>query len=194
MNRSFDPTPGERLGLIVAFLTAVLLVALGLFFILQKGAPISAPGKQTASAANPQYAPVVAKSQTSSMPHSAVAIVDPKKGASAHRCLVNGTVTYSDSPCPGGKLVDVTPSTEGFLAQRTLQAVRKSSPEPAVADISAAPTAANEQQRRAARCVWILAEIDRIDAQARHPLSASMQDWLRETRRKLVDERYELKC
>jgi hypothetical protein len=188
MNRSTDPTRGERLGLIVAFFGAVVVVAAGLFSILQKGAPITAPSKQ-AFTENLKPAPVI-----NEPPPSVGEIIDSKKATTAYRCLVNGTVTYSDSACPGGKSVDVTPAAEGYLAQRTLPAARKASPEPTVAAISQDPTAANEQPRRAVRCAWILAEIERLDVLARQPLAASTQDWLRETRRKLVDERYERKC
>jgi len=104
MNRSSNPTRGKRLGLVVAFLCALVLVAASLFFILHTG------------------------------------------------------------------------------AQRKLPAITQD------------PTATPAQQRRMARCAGIFAEIERLDAPVRQPLSATSQNMLREYRRKLVDEKSELKC
>ncbi|MCU0939638.1 MAG: hypothetical protein MUC86_10955 [Burkholderiaceae bacterium] len=47
---------------------------------------------------------------------------------------------------------------------------------------------------RAARCAQVRAQIDNIDASVRAGGSVQQQDWLREQRRKLEDERYRLKC
>jgi hypothetical protein len=47
---------------------------------------------------------------------------------------------------------------------------------------------------RDARCAWIEKAIESIDAQARQGQTAPMQDWLRQEGKKLVDERYALKC
>jgi hypothetical protein len=55
-------------------------------------------------------------------------------------------------------------------------------------------SATNEKASRDARCVRTEAEIARIDALARQGQTASMQDWLRQERQKLMDERYALKC
>ena len=56
------------------------------------------------------------------------------------------------------------------------------------------PTAPRAEQVRTARCAGIPAEIAHLDALARQPVSAASQNMLRESRRKLVDEKYELKC
>ena len=188
--------PFEKLALLAAFVTAVGIVAGGYYFVLLMAAPLAAspaavqPSKpeQSALPSNPS-APAAASKPTFSTEEF-------DKGPTVYRCIVNGAATYSDAPCPGGKLVDARPASNGFTPQRpqpTARVAQGTSTAP-MSTASVAPTSASEKAKREARCAWIEAEIERIDALARQGQSASSQDWMRETRHKLVDEKYALKC
>jgi len=59
---------------------------------------------------------------------------------------------------------------------------------------AATGTTGNGDAIRKTRCASIEADIARIDGLARAGGSASYQDWLRDQRRKLIDEKYALKC
>jgi hypothetical protein len=86
--------------------------------------------------------------------------------------------------------------TAGFdstQARRTLQQQRYAEVSAPVEEPAAEPTPSNDAVK-AARCKAIDAEIEQIDAAARAGGTATYQDWLRERRHKLVDEKYRLKC
>jgi hypothetical protein len=111
-----------------------------------------------------------------------------------YKCARDGESVYSDSPCPGGKVVDVTPPVQGFVPVRPRRATTQKPEQPDAPAVNVASEQATERSMREARCALILAAIDQIDARARQPQTVPEQDRLREERRKLVDERYALRC
>jgi len=114
-------------------------------------------------------------------------------GPAVYRCTVNGTTTYSDTPCPGAKVVDARPAA-GVSCQRLLDARRlwlKQMPDRRYAS-DFRDGQREVEARRALR--MDRKAIESIDVQARQGQTAVMQDRLREDRQKLVDERYALKC
>lgn len=73
-----------------------------------------------------------------------------------------------------------------------LQALRQPTgprQETAFGEIAAAPPVV-----RRARCQALIETIERVDEQGRRPNKSQTLEWLRKTRRELVDEMYMLKC
>jgi hypothetical protein len=172
---------------VLAWVMGVVIAACGLFVILDRAAPIVVKPSAPSAVAKPAVRP------PAPTPPIGVAPAPARSPASTvYRCTFNGTTTYSDSPCPGATVVDVSPASQGFVPTRPMrmEAVRDE-----VATAAVGPTSAgHDKVRRDARCAWIEKEIERIDALARQGQAASTQDWLRQERQKLVDERYVLKC
>lgn len=193
MNRNYERA-SERLLLLAAFVAAVAVAGGGMYFVLQKAAPIVALPEGT-QAKNPAQ-PAVQETASASIVAPPVSTELTNAGTSVYRCTINGAVTYSDEICPGAKKIDARPASSGFIAERPRAAVRRAQAPSAetLSVLSAGSTSATEKARRDVRCAWIEAEIERIDALARQGQSASAQDSLRERRRKLVDEKYGLKC
>jgi len=173
---------------LIAAVVGTVIAAGGLYLILQKAAPIVAtPATRPSVPTNASPPPLFAA------PTASPAIrVEMPSGPAVYRCKVNGTTTYSDAPCPGGKLVDARPASQGFVPTpvRRAAVVARSEVEaqPAPASVT------NEKAARDAHCAWIEKAIESIDAQARQGQTAVIQDRLRDDRQKLVDERYALKC
>ena len=197
MNRADVREPFEKLALLAAFVAAVGIVAGGYYFVLQMAAPLAAsPAAVLTSKPEQSALPASNPSTPAAESKPTVSTEEFDKGPTVYRCIVNGAATYSDAPCPGGKLVDARPASSGFTPQRpqpTARVAQATSTAP-MSTAFVAPTSASEKAKREARCAWIEAEIERIDALARQGQSAASQDSLRETRHKLVDEKYALKC
>lgn len=197
MNHPYEPEPSERLTLLAAFVAAVAIAAGGLYMVLQKAAPIAAlPVAMQAS--KPAQSALPASNSTAPAAESkpTVSTEEFDKGPTVYRCIVNGAATYSDALCPGGKLVDARPASSGFTPQRPQPTARvaQATSTARMSTASVAPTSASEKAKREARCAWIEAAIEHVDALARRGQATASQDSLRETRRKLVDEKYTLKC
>lgn len=183
---SVDARRSIPVELVIAGVVATVVAAGGLYLILHKAvpivaAPVATPEAPAKAAPPPQVAAPVAP---------AIRRVEAPPGPSVYRCKVNGSTTYSDAPCPGGKLIDASPAAQGFAPTpvRRAATVAQSEAEPSPA------SATNDKAGRDARCAWIEKTIESIDAQARQGQPAVIQDRLREDRQKLVDERYALKC
>lgn len=171
---------------------------------MHKAAPI------VAQAPAPRQAPVVAVPASPQPPAPQVTAtrrvvnIETQETRTIYRCIADGETAYSNEPCPRARVVDTRPAVTSYAAppvQRRASAPaasESSAPVRAAAAPVESPTpvraAEDAQAKRDARCKWLAAAIDNIDAQARQPQSAANQDWLRERRRKLVDEQYELKC
>jgi hypothetical protein len=52
----------------------------------------------------------------------------------------------------------------------------------------------NPQASRQAACDSLSDSVAHLDAQARQPQSGEMQDWLKQRRRELSDQRYRMQC
>ncbi len=192
MNRRYEDESSNKLTLLAAFVAAVAVVGGGMYLVLQKAAPIAA-------APSPHVVDVQPSTMPASEPKASatpVMVVMPRSEHTAFRCMVNGTPTYSNEPCAGGKAVDVTPASSGFIPQRSHATVRVAqAPSTESGSTSKVTSAlATEKAARDSRCAWIEAEIERIDGAARQGQSAASQDLLRASRRRLVDEKYALKC
>jgi len=192
----------------IAFLVATAIVCGASFVIASKGGDIivgeavqgAAP---TTTAAAPAAVPEPVRAPTTA-PYPQRSEVDqtPRQSSGIYRCVENGSVVYSDSPCVGGRVLNLQPNS-GFkptpvpqVSERQ-QVVVQQDRSGAVRDqaaTAATGTTGNGDAIRKTRCASIEAEIARIDGLARAGGSASYQDWLRDQRRKLIDEKYALKC
>lgn len=194
MNRNYERESSEKFGLLVAFVASAAIFTGGLYVVLKKAAQMAAvqTKEQVKPAQTALPAPTAqALASESKAPQSAATSTGP----TVYRCTINGAVIYSDEICKGAKLVDVRPASSGFVAERPRATVRVAAPASETLSVpSVASTSAIEKATREARCALIEAEIERIDGLARQGQSAASQDTLRERRRKLVDEKYSLKC
>jgi hypothetical protein len=76
----------------------------------------------------------------------------------------------------------------GRAAQAQGEALSTSPPRAAVQQTE------NPQAVRQATCEGIRAEINNIDAQARQPQSGRFQDWIKQRRQTLSDQRFRMQC
>lgn len=99
----------DRFGQVLAVIAAMILVGGGVRALLGEGWPI-AQLRPSAKAAAPASA-----SLPPSLPAAPAAIALPGTagGPVIYRCDRGGKVMYSDSPCKGGRLVDMV-VTEGY--------------------------------------------------------------------------------
>ena len=117
-----------------------------------------------------------------------------------YRCEQGGTITYQAEPCARGSVQsDVSRGSVSVFDGRAqtdqlarLQALRQP-PDPrqetAFGEIAAPPPVISS-----ARCQALIEAIERVDEQGRRPNKPQTLEWLRKTRRELVDETYMLKC
>lgn len=169
------------------FLAASATVAVGYGAIMHKAAPIVAQApvpRQAPTASPPPPVPQVTVTRR-------VVNVETHETRTIYRCTVDGETTYSNEPCPRARVVDTRPAVANYVAPPVLRRAAA----PAESERPAPARAADDAQaKRDARCKWLAAAIDSIDAQARQALHFSEQDRLRERRRRLVDEQFALKC
>jgi hypothetical protein len=183
-------TEGTAPEAIIGGIVAVAIAAGGLYLILDKATPIVAAPTATPTPQPRVAAPPPLVTSTAGRPEAQVPPVP--SGPAVYRCQVNGTTTYSDTPCLGGEVIDARPATQGFVPTP----VRRGAVVAQSADDEqpASASATSEKAARDARCAWIEKAIESVDAQARQGHTVVTQDRLREERQKLVDERFALKC
>jgi len=196
MESRIEPPKSALWSLSVALPAAVVIVVGALYFVLHKAAPIVAvsvdPSTKSALATPTKGVPTVEREPTLPVPSST-----SSTDRLVYRCKVDGATTYSEVPCANGKVVDVRTASSGFVPQRapvvstTTTRIREA---PQVVAAVGEDSAATAKAKRDARCAYLLAEMEQVDALARQGQSATSQDWLRERRRKLADERHALKC
>ncbi len=116
------------------------------------------------------------------------------------KCTVNGSTTYTEGHCPQGASatqlrVDSAPM--GMLPPLANAPTIQQSTSVAVDTVPAQSAARGTPQPtfdRAAECRLLDAEIQRLDALARQPQNAQMQDWIRSERKKARDRQFEIRC
>ncbi len=198
----------------IAFLAATVIVCGASFVIASKGGEIlvakavqGAP-PPTTTAPQPQAGAPIAGPGSARVPSEAPYPYNqdegrtPRQDTGIYRCAENGSVVYSDRPCTNGRALDLqpnsgfnpTPVPQSSGRQQVVTQEERGGASRVQATTVAAEVKGNGEAIRKARCATIEAEIARIDALARAGGSASYQDWLRDERRKLVDEKYALKC
>lgn len=172
-----DATMSDRRTLAASLAAAVVIVGGGIYAVLKQASPIVGTTPSPAVAAPGAVTPPAARATST--------------GPAIYRCKVRGSITYSDTPCEGAKVVDVQP-TRGFempkgSSQRAPVAVAKAP--------SATPTVASSSDASSStECRYLDEQIANIDAAARAGGTAPYMDELRDRRRKLVDRKYELHC
>jgi len=202
-SRPFRPPP-ERFSL--GALGIVLFFVAGLFFLYQI-ADWQLSQRPASATHQPAAEPSIARSppagQTLRPPRpanpSAPRIADIPAGASTViKCIVNGTTSYSDSPCPPGAISShVTTRSDHNLmdAFRPPTAPFTEQEAPAAPTTAATPTysvpaaAANPTE-----CQALTVQIERWDAMARQPQSAQTQDWISAQRKQARDRQFRLHC
>jgi hypothetical protein len=177
-----------RAALIVSLVAAMAVAGGGLYFILEQGVPIpETKGDTPASAPSPSS--IEAPPATPPVAPSIGA--ETKAGPAIYRCQKGRSVTYSDSPCEGGKVVNVQ-DTRGYEAPRAVASPPTSvaTPEPSAPAMS--PTV--NEAARPAECKRLEELIAWIDSEARQGGATGRIEELREQRRKAVERRNELRC
>jgi hypothetical protein len=175
-----------RPALILSLVAAMAIAAGGLYFVLEQGVPTletkgdARPSSPSQSIAAPPATPPVAPSDT-----------EMKPGAAIYRCQKGRSITYSDSPCDGGKVVNVQ-DTRGYEAPRTSASPPKSVATPEPSAQTSPPTVA--EAARPAECKRVDELIAWIDSEARQGGTTGRIEELKEQRRKAVDRRNELRC
>jgi hypothetical protein len=185
-----------RLGLSLAASLAIV-GGFAVFVFVQGGRVVQPP--QSPPAASRVATPGTAERPAASQPAPATTVTaapPPMPHSGVYRCAQGGRVTYSDTPCAGGVVVDTRSAVSGFRPAEPLAALRARAKNAAATGEGEDSAAASNSGAvdRVARCAQVREQIDHIDASARAGGSAQRQDWLRDQRRKLEDERYRLKC
>lgn len=120
MTSHYRPPPGKW-SIATAVIAAVMVVAGGAYAFFDKAAIVALPTVTT-----PDLARSFSKSETPYVPSPTPKTADVpalqskevptrRLGPGIYRCdEANGAVTYSDSPCGDGKLVDTKPTSGGF--------------------------------------------------------------------------------
>ena len=175
----------------IPLVAAVAIVGVGLYVLLDKGAAIvKTPLEPAKQAATPPQPPLTYQQPS---PQRSQVLQGRSSGSEIYRCKQGGSVVYSDTPCDGGRPVDIQ-VTQGFESQRYPRRAAASeavingaapSREPAVTP----PSASNAQV-----CESIIKAIEGIDAAARAGGTIPYMEDLKERRRKLVEKRQELRC
>lgn len=129
-------------------------------------------------------------------PREAVA---PRTGGTVYGCKADdGGMFWASSTCSehGASMDRMTSVPEGLpfdqqvqIAEDRRRALETHTP---VAAIVGSPSAAVPVHR--GECQRLDAEVERLDAMARQPQSAQMQDWIREKRKAARDRQFRLGC
>lgn len=175
----------QRLSYALSVVAAVAIGGGGLYVLLDKAAPIveqrPQPASRIAAPPPPTYEP-------SPVPQ------DRPSGSAIYRCDRGGSVVYSDTPCQGGRVVDVH-VTQGFEPQRAPQSsTRSQTSQQAPAPPRTPAIAQANGSAEEALCAQIDRAIESIDAAARRGGTIQYMEDLKERRRKLVEKRQELRC
>lgn len=116
------------------------------------------------------------------------------------KCLSSaGTASYSDGPCPAGTrgaMVELRPDSnlaDGMSAEARAASVQQNR-EAAQAMAAHERRVAQQVDGAVASCASLEAEIAWLDAAARQPQSAGVQDDLRARRKQLRDLRFRSRC
>jgi hypothetical protein len=176
-----------RPALILSLVAAMAIAGGGLYFILEQGVPIlETKGDGPASAPSPSIEAPPARP-----PVAPSTGAETKAGPAIYRCQKGRSVTYSDSPCEGGKVVNVQ-DTRGYEAPRAVASPPKSvaTPEPS----APASSATVNEASRPAECKRLDELIVWIDSEVRQGGVTGRMEELKDERRRAVDRRNELRC
>ena len=171
----------ESRGVALSLLAAAAIAGGGFYFVLRQGSAILGT--------DPLQKPRVATPPIETPPPPTVA--SPASGPAIYRCESKGKVTYANSPCEGGKLVDATP-TRGYESPHSSPPSKKGVAP--TGPIAPAAQASSEGSAHAGECKRLEDAIAWIDSEARQGGTVPRMEELKERRRKLVDRKYELRC
>ena len=118
---------------------------------------------------------------------------DQRVRSGVYRCLEGGSLVFADQPCPHGRDAGFPPASAKAMSQRSAEGSRNVTARELT---STAPELRTSGERPASRaaCHEIDEDLAQINTRARAGGSAPYQDWLRDQRRRLVDERRRLNC
>lgn len=144
-------------------------------------------------------------SSTLGRPPRPVASQEPIPGAASRadgrrlviKCISKGQVSYSDHACPDGAevkslLIDPKLNLADAPSLPSRPAIN-----PPTAGVAANPPQADPlpvAQMPSNECLWLAAEINRLDQLARQAQPPAMQDYLRTQRKQHRDRQAELNC
>lgn len=217
VDRPFEP-PRQRAWLLPVFtwlaVAFVLYKVYGWWFeqrpkrvnhvaTMQARADSSARTGVAHSAAAPQSTREPVQPVITPVPRSVQPALEPSQsrtGGTIYLCRdYGGGSFWSSSHCHEHKaLVDRMDSVpEGIpfeqqvqLAEQRRNAIARATAVPQVASVPAADPAGS----RKSQCDSLNARVEHLDALARQPHSAQMQDWIRSERHKARDEQFRLRC
>ncbi|WP_457281887.1 hypothetical protein [Polaromonas sp. P5_D5] len=193
--RPFSPTPEQPLLRWIGFLLVLLALIYAGYRVWESQSDRVSPvkTKQAAPATN-QPSP---QPQTSAQPQP-IAPATPAPGTRiVTKCVINGKTIYSDNACPQGAAGAqvVTKADHNLMTglSPTQMAAADRIP-PAAPSLSTIAPSVNATPDKRSECVFIDAEIKRLDALARQPLSAQTQDEITRARKELRDRQFRIHC
>jgi hypothetical protein len=180
------PVLNDRFLQALVVIAATILVGGGVLVLLDRVGP-GVDSRSSAQAAAPSAASLPGSSPAAAASYAA-------GGPAIYRCDSGGKVLYSDSPCKGGRLVDMV-VTEGYRPPGSADA-RPGSPAPASTPrrAAAAPAAPPAQSDDTVECSMIAQAIASLDDAARRGAAAVDRDELRQRRSRLVERWQTLGC
>lgn len=188
----FTPAPDRSLTPWFAALFLFACIAgLGYNLIDWRGQTPGASNKPVA--AKPDPTPPVQQSQPQQAPPTA-----PDPGTRiVTKCVTNGKTTYGDGGCAQGATATplTTKADYNLVAGMTpaqMNAANRIKPESA--SLSVFSQNGNSPPTSAGDCKGLDEYIKYLDAMARQPQSASVQDWIRDERKKARDRQFAIHC
>lgn len=191
----FSPAP-ERSQRLMVLVIAVILILLGGWYWQQHTDPadvarLRAPPQATSGEAPAAGAPLGAASTL-----TAPSRIAPAPSQSVSKCVLKGKTTYSDGPCPdGAKAAQLAVRADMNLMQAP--AIAPPTPAyPSPAPMATAPVIAQAPPAidPGPTCRELERRIEELDAWARQPQTAQMQDWITARKREARDRQFRLRC
>lgn len=120
----------------------------------------------------------------------------PAESDSIIKCVINGKTSYGDNTCAAGAMTSkvVIKQNQNLIAPITVPSVAQAiTPAPAPITITRVNPGPDYAALKA-ECAWLDASIKHLDDLARQPQSGSMQDWIRDERKKMRDRQFRIRC
>lgn len=194
-DRPFGPAPERPLMHWIATVLVLLALVYAGYRVWESSSDRASPPKtrQDASATSQPLPPP----QTSAPPPPAVPAAQAPGTRIVSKCVVNGKTLYSDNACPQGTAATqvITKADHNLMAGLTpAQMAAADRVQPTAPSMSTFAQSDNQISDKSSECAFINAEIKRLDAMARQPLSGQTQDEIARARKELRDRQFRIRC
>ena len=193
--RPFSPAPEQPLLRWIAFVLVLLALAYAGYRVWESLSDQGLPAKT--KQATPTSAQPSPQPQTSAQPQPAAPATPAPGTRIVTKCVVNGKTIYSDDACPQGAAGAqvVTKADHNLMTGLSpSQMAAADRIQPAAPSLSTIAPSANATPDKRSECVFIDAEIKRLDALARQPLNGHTQDEITRIRKELRDRQFRIHC